>query len=72
MNSHLFQESLLEHVSSIDERTSTAIVTQLCLALADLVLIMPEWPYAVDELIQVKQLPYSHHEFESPTKFKVI
>lgn len=49
---HSLKESLLEHVSSIDERTSTVIVTQLCLALADLVLIMPDWPNAVRELIQ--------------------
>ena len=48
------QESLLEHVSSIDERTSSVIVTQLCLALADLILVMPDWPHAVDELIQVR------------------
>jgi hypothetical protein len=30
------------------------IVTQLCLALADLILVMPEWPHAVDELIQAQ------------------
>ena len=52
------------------------IVTQLCLALADLVLVMPEWPHAVDELIQVvNTLPRTYKSFskcpclETPTTY---
>jgi hypothetical protein len=63
---------LLDHVSSIDERTSMVIVTQLCLALADLVLVMPEWPRAVDELIQVQYTPFGFHVLLSTSKSPTV
>ncbi|XP_025830820.1 transportin-3-like [Agrilus planipennis] len=45
------RDSLLEHISQINENTNTVIVTQLCLALADLALQMPTWHRAVLDLI---------------------
>lgn len=45
------KDSLLQHVDGVDETTSAIIVTQLCLALADLILQMPEWKDAVPELM---------------------
>jgi len=45
------RDSLMEHVRSVDENTNNAIVTQLCLALADLAILMhAEWPSAVADL----------------------
>eukprot|EP00095_Tigriopus_kingsejongensis_P001756 maker-scaffold183_size276960-snap-gene-1.22 protein:Tk01756 transcript:maker-scaffold183_size276960-snap-gene-1.22-mRNA-1 annotation:"Transportin-3" len=46
------RDSVLEHFNSIDQETPHVISTQLCLALADLMLQMPEWKGAVAELIQ--------------------
>lgn len=37
------RDSLLEHISHITEETNPTIVTQLCLALADLILLMSSW-----------------------------
>ncbi|CAH1098691.1 unnamed protein product [Psylliodes chrysocephalus] len=45
------RDSLLEHIGQINEATSTAIVTQLCVALADLALQMPSWQKATLDLI---------------------
>lgn len=45
------RNSLLEHISQINEDTNTVIVTQLCLALADLILQMPTWQQASLDLI---------------------
>lgn len=45
------RDSLLEHISQVNENTNTVIVTQLCLALADLALQMPTWQQAVFDLI---------------------
>ncbi len=45
------RDSLLEHLLNVDETTSPAILTQLSLALADLVLLMPEWKGAVYEIM---------------------
>lgn len=45
------RDSLLEHISQINEHTNSAIVTQLCLALADLVLQMTSWQKPVVDLI---------------------
>lgn len=45
------RDSLMEHLSQINENTNTAIVTQLCLALADLALQMPSWQTPVIDLI---------------------
>ena len=46
------KESLMQHVSNIDESTNSIIVTQLSLALVDLLLQMPDWQNAVPELLQ--------------------
>ncbi|XP_060531068.1 transportin-3 [Cylas formicarius] len=45
------RDSLLEHISQINEGTNTVIITQLCLALADLILQMPSWQRASLDLI---------------------
>jgi transportin-3 len=45
------RDSLMGHIEGVDEQTSGAIVTQLSLALADLILLMPEWKGAVNDLI---------------------
>lgn len=45
------RDSLLDHISQITEATNTVIVTQLSLALADLVLQMPSWQRATLDLI---------------------
>ena len=52
-DSHVsLRDSLLEHVNAVTEETSSVIVTQLCLAIADLALLMgpQEWPQAVSDL----------------------
>ncbi|KAL3266215.1 hypothetical protein HHI36_010397 [Cryptolaemus montrouzieri] len=45
------RDSLVEHISQINESTSAVIVTQLCLALADLALQMTSWKRAPLDLI---------------------
>ncbi|XP_031340028.1 transportin-3-like isoform X1 [Photinus pyralis] len=45
------RDSLLDHISQINEHTDTVIVTQLCVALADLVLQMPNWTQPLYDLI---------------------
>ncbi|XP_018342669.1 PREDICTED: transportin-3 isoform X1 [Trachymyrmex septentrionalis] len=45
------RDSLMEHISQINEHTNSAIVTQLCLALADLALQMSSWQKPVVDLI---------------------
>lgn len=45
------RNSLLEHLGQITEATSSVIVTQLCVALADLALQMPSWNKPVMDLI---------------------
>ncbi|XP_075224525.1 transportin 3 isoform X1 [Lycorma delicatula] len=45
------RDSLLEHLSKVNENTSSVIVTQLCLALADLGLQMSSWQKPVLDLI---------------------
>ncbi|KAF5302301.1 hypothetical protein FQA39_LY10340 [Lamprigera yunnana] len=45
------RDSLLGHISQINENTNTVIVTQLCLALSDLALQMPTWNQPVYDLI---------------------
>ncbi|KAG7213831.1 hypothetical protein KM043_003045 [Ampulex compressa] len=45
------RDSLMNHISQINEHTNSAIVTQLCLALADLALQMPSWQKPVVDLI---------------------
>ncbi|GJQ77535.1 Trn-SR [Trypoxylus dichotomus] len=52
VEAHLsLRDSLLGHISQITEGTNTVIVTQLSLALADLVLQMPTWQRATLDLI---------------------
>lgn len=51
-DAHLsLRDSLLDHISQITEGTNTVIVTQLSLALADLILQMPSWQRAAFDLI---------------------
>nr|CAI5836961.1 unnamed protein product [Callosobruchus analis] len=45
------RDSLLDHISHITEAASTVVVTQLCLALADLILQMPSWQKPALDLI---------------------
>lgn len=45
------RDSLLNHISQINEATNTVIVVQLCLALADLALQMPSWQKCTLDLI---------------------
>ena len=45
------RDSLIDHISKADPETNSAITTQLCLALADLVLQIPTWHGAPQELI---------------------
>uniref|UniRef100_A0A1B6DC68 Transportin-3 n=1 Tax=Clastoptera arizonana TaxID=38151 RepID=A0A1B6DC68_9HEMI len=45
------RDSLMEHISKVNEATSSVIITQLCLALADLALQMPSWEKPVLDLI---------------------
>lgn len=46
------RDSLVAHISQITSETEHTIVTQLCLALADLVLLMSSWQNPVLELIE--------------------
>ena len=46
------RDSLMEHLQNVDEQTSSAILTQLSLALADLVLLMPEWKNALNDIME--------------------
>ena len=45
------RDSLLDHVANVTAGTSNVIVTQLCLAVADLVLLMPSWSSPVQDLL---------------------
>lgn len=45
------KDSILEHIGHVNEATNQVIITQLCLALADLALQMATWTNAVTELI---------------------
>lgn len=46
------RDSLLVHVSQINSATNPIIVTQLCLALADLALLMASWADPIQDLIE--------------------
>ena len=52
--------SLLTHLTQLNPGTSGKIVTQLCLAMADLILLMPEWTTALAELMSTLGPPQSH------------
>lgn len=45
------RDSLITHISQITIDTNTIIVTQLCLALADLALLMGQWNNPVNDLV---------------------
>ena len=52
MNSHeSLRDSLIAHVGQITHETDTMIVTQLCLAVADLALLMSAWKEPVIDLL---------------------
>lgn len=52
LESHIsLRDSLIEHLGQVNEETNTVIVTQLCLALADLTLQMTTWKSAIPDLI---------------------
>lgn len=46
------RDSLLEHISHITSETNPIIVTQLCLALADLILLMSAWRHPIANLME--------------------
>lgn len=46
------RDSLLNHISQINDTTNTVIVVQLCVALADLALQMPSWQKCALDLIE--------------------
>lgn len=46
------RDSLVAHLNQASAETSSAILTQLCLALADLALQMPSWQNCTSDLIQ--------------------
>ncbi|CAB0015471.1 unnamed protein product [Nesidiocoris tenuis] len=46
------RDSLIEHISRVNDDTNSAIVTQLCLALVDLALQMCSWEKPVPDLIE--------------------
>ena len=45
------RNSLMDHLTTLTAATSQVIVTQLCLAMADLIILMPEWADAIAELM---------------------
>ncbi|CAB3372965.1 Hypothetical predicted protein [Cloeon dipterum] len=45
------RDSLMEHISQVSEQTNVVIVTQLCLAMADLALQMTSWQNPIEDLI---------------------
>lgn len=47
------RDSLLEHISHCTPETKPIIVTQLCLALADLVLLMSSWRHPIAQLMEM-------------------
>ncbi|XP_023297905.2 transportin-3 [Lucilia cuprina] len=54
MNSHdSLRDSLIAHVGQITNETDTVIVTQLCLAVADLALLMSSWKQPVVDLLDM-------------------
>lgn len=53
-NSHeSLRDSLIAHVSSVSMETDSVIVTQLCLAVADLALLMASWKQPVIDLLDL-------------------
>lgn len=53
MDHHMsLRDSLLEHINQVTPATNTVIVTQLCLALADLALQMCLWSSPITDLVE--------------------
>ena len=52
--------SLMNHLTQLNAGTSGKILTQLCLAMADLILLMPEWTSALSELMTALGPPTGH------------
>ena len=52
--------SLLTHLTGLTPATGQVIVKQLCLAMADLILLMPEWSTALSELMTALGPPQPH------------
>ena len=52
--------SLMVHLTILSPTTSQVIIAQLCLAMADLILLMPEWSTALPELIIMTALSTSN------------
>ncbi|XP_073827400.1 transportin 3 [Musca autumnalis] len=54
LNSHeSLRDSLIAHVGQITNETDTIIVTQLCLAVADLALLMASWKQPIIDLLEM-------------------
>ena len=54
------RSSLMSHLTSLGPATSQVILTQLCLAMADLVLLMSDWTSPVSELMSGLGPPLPH------------
>ena len=54
------RSSLLQHLTQLSPGTSQVILTQLCLAMADLILLMPDWATALPELMTALGPPQPH------------
>ena len=52
--------SLMNHLTQLTSSTRQVIKTQLCLAMADLILLMPEWNSALSELMGALGPPKPH------------
>ncbi|XP_074655394.1 transportin-3-like isoform X2 [Tubulanus polymorphus] len=57
------RDSILEHVAKVTAETPAVIVTQLCLALADLALQMASWKGAASDLIEKFSSNADHMNF---------
>jgi len=55
------RDSLLNHIAGCDSSSNAVVVTQLCLALADLALLMAMWRDSVPDLLhRFAPLPQSY------------
>lgn len=49
------RDSLITHIGQITNDTDTVIVTQLCLAVTDLALLMASWKNPIDDILEMMQ-----------------
>lgn len=49
------RDSLIAHIGQITNDTDNVIVTQLCLAVTDLALLMASWKHPIDDLLEMMQ-----------------